>query len=184
MRSNYVIMKKTVFLLFGLLALLTVKAQERSIFTCHSPEACVASVDSLLHGAKRAYKLAKSYSYDNQSKYILEYRGAAEGSPDSVDLRVVFIKRTKGANPAAEIAGVAVYELSAINGKYLDLFPIWKAYIDTAANNEALAARGYSDRKKFSNEDGSGEEYIFKENGQNKTIWQLSRSSWYKTSRL
>ena len=178
------IMKKIVFLLFGLLALLTARAQERSIFTCLSPEACVASVDSLLRGAKRAYKLTKSYSYDNQSKYVLEYKGAEASLPDSVDLRVVFIKRTKGANPAVEIAGVVVYELTAINGKYLDLFPIWKAFVDTTADNEALAARGYSDRKKFSNTDGSGEEYIFKENGQNKTIWQFSRSSWYKTSRL
>lgn len=177
-------MKKIVLLLFGSLALLSVKAQERSIFTCHSPEACVASVDSLLRGAKRVYKLTESYSYDNQSKYILEYRGAEEGLPDSVNLHAVFIKRTKGANIALEIEGVVVYELSAINGKYLDLFPIWKAFVDTTSDKEALAARGYSDHKKFSNADGSGEEYSFKENGQNKTIWQFSRSSWYKTTRL
>ncbi|MEG1842398.1 MAG: hypothetical protein RR221_06755 [Alistipes sp.] len=177
-------MKKIVFLLFGLLALLTVKAQERSIFTSHSPEGCVASVDSMLQGAKRAYKLIKSYPYDNQSKFILDYRGSKPGSADSVNMRVVFIKRAKGANPAMEIAGETVYELQAMYGKFLDIFPVWNKYVDPTADMSAIATKRRCDRKKFENPDGSGEEYNFKEDSQDKSKWQFQRSSWYTTVRL
>lgn len=175
-------MKKAILILFAFFALFTAQAQDRTIFTSNSQEACMKSVDSLLQGAKRIYKHSETYVSDN--RYIFEYIEADSSVSEPAKIKVIFQKRTKGANPALEQDGITVYELSAISGNYLDIFPIWEKYIDPAADIEILATRGYSDRKKFENADGSGEDYLFKGSNQNKALWTFSRGSWYKSSRL
>lgn len=174
---------KFIVILLACLSSLCAQAQDRGIFTCSSTEGCVTAIDSLLCDASRKYTLCKSFVY-RDNKYVFDYKGVKPGSSDSTKLRIVFIKRAKGANPALEIEGVPVYELQTIDGKYIDIFPVWKKYVDPSADIEAVAVRKYCDRKKFDNPDGSGEEYKFKEDTQDKSNWQLLRSSWYKSSRL
>lgn len=177
-------MKKIILLLLSLFALFAAQAQSRTIFVCNTPAACASSVETLLKDATRSYKLLNSYEYDNR-KYILEYEvPKVNDSDQAIKMRVVFLKRAIGANPALEQPGQIVYELQTITGKYLDIFPIWKKYIDSNADIETLAERGYSDRIKFDNGNGAGEEYRLSEDKQDKTMWTFNRSSWYSTSRI
>lgn len=175
-------MKKILLLLFGCFALFTAQAQNRDVFTCKDTTTCVSNIDILLQDAKRTYNKVDSYMYDN--KFIVEYKAVEPNSDATVKLRVVFLKRAKGANLALEQPGQTVYELQYIIGKYLDIFPVWKKYIDPSADIEALSTKGYSDSKKFENTDGSGEEYSFQYDSQNKALWNFSRVSWYTTSKI
>lgn len=178
-------MKKIILFVIALFAIFTAQAQNnRSVFVCGTPQACASSMDTLLQGAKRVYKLLNSYEHDNR-RQILEYETPKANNNDiPIKMRVVFLKRTIGANPALEQSGQIVYELQSISGKYLDIFPIWKQYIDNTANMEAIAERGYSDRSKFDNGGGAGEEYRLTEDKQDKSVWVFHRSCWYTTSQI
>lgn len=52
-----------------------------------------------------------------------------------------------GANPSMEIEGTPSYKLYSVYGKYLDIFPIWKKYIDPTADIEFVSKNGTKNKR-------------------------------------
>lgn len=132
-------MKKTLLSLMFSIACLCSWAQDISLFTCDSEKECVRVADSLLRDSKRKYKLVKtSYEQSAYKYYNLDFQEVGNIS-SPLKLTVIFKQRMRGANPSLEIIGTPCYELITIKGKYLDIFPIWKKYIDPNADIDKVS---------------------------------------------
>lgn len=178
-------MKKIILLLLGLFTITAAQAQDRAIFTRSTPEECITAIDTLLKDAKRVYEFVDFYNSGN--RYYFDFAEADPADPDNpARVKAVFVKVDRGANPALEIKGTTVYEMDAIRGKFLDLFPIWKKYVDPHVNMELLAEKGKSGYTplEFPNPDGSGQKFSFIQDNQSPDIWLLNRGVWIKRTRI
>lgn len=171
-------MKKITLLLFGLFALITAQAQDLSVLTCSTQEECIIIMDSLLKDAKRAYEFVEFRNPGNENRYYFSFIEANPTDTDNPTKAIaVFAKYMRGANPALEIEGTPVYEINAIRGKFLDLFPIWKKYVDPEADAELLVEKGRSHYDYTM----PHLKYYFKQNDNNdKSIWIIQRDIAYK----
>lgn len=138
-------MKRTTLVLFSLLVCLFVQAQDYTNFNCSTEKESRTITDSLLKESKRQYKLVDSLKYQNN--YILDYEYKTETAP--LKIRFAFSVYKVGANPDLEIEGKIVYTLKSIYGKYLDIFPIWKKYINPEADMETLSKKFGGDKKQI-----------------------------------
>lgn len=87
-------------------------------------------------------------------------------------VKLLFNLRMKGENKSLEIEGTPVYSLDAIQGPYLDLFPIWKTWIKPDADLESVA-----NKKKDQIDIGPEKSFVrywFEDTGED-GIWRLSR---------
>lgn len=164
-------MKKIILLLFGLFALSTAQAQDRTIFYCSSQEECITAVDSLLKNSKRTYEFVDFYDY--KDRYYFNFKEANPTDPDNpMTLKVAFVKYMEGANPALEIEGTPVYKMNTIRGKFLDLFPIWKKYVDPNADAELLTTT-YKAKTSFSFTEPKKQYFSFNYDNNDKSIWTI-----------
>ena len=92
-----------------------------------------ALADSIALNAKRIYKFSREYMVvDSSNKVAINvYRIKYLKVDDSTDsLMFIYVKKIRGENPALEIKGTPYFEFNNVQGKYLDLFPFWKKFID------------------------------------------------------
>ena len=83
--------------------------------------------DSIVSNAKRTYKFSSEMQIKNSYVTRIRYVNLA----DTTDkLTVFYSKMMKGANSALEIIGTPEYSFHTAYGKFLDLFPFWKKFID------------------------------------------------------
>lgn len=112
--------------------------QREEIWQFASAAECVTFCDSLVKMGPRVYHRqgARAVPYVPDS-FVVDYM-----TTDSMELHLVFRSRVVNANAALEIAGDSLYRLKFIRGKFLDLFPVWKEYINGNAVREAIASNG------------------------------------------
>lgn len=142
-------MKKILLTSACFLFCMVAAAQDISLFTCDSKEACVKVADSLLRDSKRQYKLLKAYDFSQGNNYYeLLYKEVGDTIKEPLKLSVTFKIEMIGANSALEIEGTPSYKLKFITGRFLDIFPIWEKFIDPTADMEATS-KSHGVRKKF-----------------------------------
>ena len=89
------------------------------------------TADSIALNAKRHYTFSDEGFIGKSTIYRLQYVNAADKTDT---LKVAFSKNTIGANKALEISGTTEYSFYIALGKYSDLFPFWKKFIDKNAD--------------------------------------------------
>lgn len=117
--------------------------------------------DSIVSNAKRTYM----FSNENQMKgsYITKIKYI--NPSDTTDILTMFYsKKMKGANAALELSGTPEYSFHSVYGKFKDLFPFWKKFIDTSSDPETAS-------KELNEATVNDKRFYFREsNGQ----WEIS----------
>lgn len=133
-------MKKLLFTLF-LVIFSGLCLAQNSVWKCHSPEECVKLVDSLMRVVKHEYQPdslrfpefdRKRYAY-----WLIEKKSTAE---EPRRLSITFKYYMEGEDQTLEIEGTPTYRIASIQGAYLDLFPMWKAWINPDADLHKIAS--------------------------------------------
>ena len=136
-------MKTLILFAFSLLFSVFAQAQNIEALNCETKDGCAIIADSLLKGAKRPFKLLKTDSITRSQRDYIELI-YVENTSNEVPLKIRLLFRVKfiEANPALEIEGKPLYELYLMQGKFLDIFPAWKKYIDPDADIEKTSDFG------------------------------------------
>lgn len=127
-------MKKTLFT--ALIAFTLTCSAQTFKFTSDNTKDMRTIADSIVSNAKRSYK----FNSEEHIKDTYVYRLVYVNVTDSTDrFNVFYTKRMKGANIALEITGTPEYQFHSALGKFLDLFPFWKKFIDKASEPESAS---------------------------------------------
>lgn len=95
--------------------------------------------DSIVMSAKRHYIYQSEEEKEKGSFYIIRY----VNTEDQTDILPVGVKVImKGKNVDLEIEGTPIYSFAITQGKYLDLYPFWKQFIDPQADSESIEKKG------------------------------------------
>lgn len=87
--------------------------------------------DSIVLNAKHTFKFIKEGHIKESTVYYYKYVNVT----DTTDVLPVFYSmKMKGENAALEVTGTPEYTFYAAKGKFLDLFPFWKRYINLNAD--------------------------------------------------
>jgi len=132
-------MKKTIFIFLSLIFTVATNAQKPEWLFGISKDSCKIFADDAMSHFKGAYKFIEAYDADDNTGgyyYVVSYRSDsikdAFGRPDVYGF--MFRKYNIGENKALEIAGKPRYFIERIEGRFLELYPIWQAYIDANAD--------------------------------------------------
>lgn len=106
-------------------------------FISSNPDDMRILSEALISASKR------SFTYDttvvsNKYSYTIRYKDR-ENEKYRLEFRFQIVY--KGENKDLEIAGVPEYRFSNVSGKYLDLFPFWKSYINPEEDKELLTSK-------------------------------------------
>ena len=122
-------MQKLLFIISLLLATTTLFAQDNPIYqlTTTTAEQVKVIADSVVSLAKHNYESCRvtEYSNINSPTYALCYYNNID---NSCELLVEFRRYMIGANKDLEIEGEPFYFVHKIQGRFLDVFPIWQHY--------------------------------------------------------
>jgi hypothetical protein len=121
--------------------------------------------------AKNSYHLYKQVEKDGFLKIVYAPEGVTdeqlETSKDfSKCLLVVYKIYYEGKNVDLEKPGIKKYKFTVAQGKYLDLFPVWKSWFVPGADLEKTAVKSFNE---FSELD-KNIQFNFQKNGNNWTI--------------
>lgn len=114
---------------------------QRPVWEYHSTEECLALVDSLMKVVKHEYRPDSLRFPETARKYINYW--FIEKNPTTEEprmLSIAFRYYMQGEDLTLEIEGTPTYEIVLIQGAYLDLFPMWKGWIDPDADLHKIAA--------------------------------------------
>ena len=169
-------MKKIVFFLLSLCVAYVANAQDFMALKAEyqTKEECIRLADSLLKLSKRTFALKDSEQTPQMPKFILDYRATDAPEGEVIKLSVFFNILQKGANPSLEQKGTTVYTLATIYGKYLDIVPIWKTYIDLDADIVKIAESGRMCIKRLRTDDGAEVSFRLYPDQNREGIWILS----------
>lgn len=167
-------MKRCLLILLCVAATIAVvKAQNIGYLSCYTSSECITVSDSLLSNSKRIYQLSDTLTSkrDGREYYRLSYVDIEHKRK----LQITFRAYIKGGNPDLEIAGRKIYTLYAINGAYLDIFPIWQKYIDPTANIDELTKKYDGARAEFRT-DNDLIKYRFSKDNDDTGNWTLLKT--------
>ena len=122
------------------------------------------TTDSIVSNAKRTFKFQSINRHrDAKTSYIVKYVNVN----DSTDVIPVLVNTTIiGENKDLEIKGTTQYIIKFTQGKFLDLFPFWKKFINPTATEDDIIKVGYQTYN-------IGEQHLmFKKVGE--SIWTIS----------
>ncbi len=124
------------------------------------------TTDSIVSGAKRTFKflsISRERRRIEKTSFIVKYVNAN----DSTDIIPVLIRTAKiGENKDLEIKGTVQYSVKFTQGRFLDLFPFWKKFINKNADEHKIVEIGY---QSF---DIGDNHLMFKKVGE--SIWTIS----------
>ena len=138
---------KKIFVLMLLSTSLLLQAQSLDSFVAKDGQSAKKIADSLALIAKRPFQYVSEYGDKGNVLYnwvVLYNEVGNKNNELSVWFRVKWI----GANPSLEIKGTPEYVLDHVKGKFLDVFPFWKKYIDTTSNAVSMANAQFKKFKK------------------------------------
>lgn len=125
-------MKKILFLLLPIFAF------SQNNFRKLDSLAFKNTVEQLVKDTGRNYQLVTDRTDDDIDN--LKY----ENTQDKTDVLLIkYGSYMDGENKDLEKKGIKKWTISAIYGKYLAVFPIWKKYADPNADVEALSRKGF-----------------------------------------
>ncbi|AKK73791.1 hypothetical protein OK18_15310 [Chryseobacterium gallinarum] len=130
-------MKKLLFLLFPIIAF------SQTDFKTLDSLQFKQTVDQLVKDTGRNYQLVINRQDDDKDniKFV--------NVDDKSDILLIkYGTYMDGENKDFEVKGIKKWAISTIYGKYLALFPIYKKYVDPAANIEAVNKKGFVILKK------------------------------------
>ncbi len=132
--------------------------------------------DYLANNAKRNYDF-KSADYSRASKnyYIVSYTESGIPEKELTDkekINMQFHVYYEGENTALEVKGTPIFTFKHVKGRYLDIFPFWKKYIDPNADAETIATSRFKESKTKIIIDGYERTFVLKEipNGE---LWEI-----------
>ena len=126
---------KTKMLSLFLVLTITCSAQTVKFITDNLKDAR-QTADSIALNAKRTYR----FSSEGKIKDSYIYRFRYVNVSDTTDiLPVYFHISMKGANSALEITGTPEYSFHTAFGKFLDLFPFWKKFIQPESDKASAS---------------------------------------------
>lgn len=135
--------KLTILLALFALSCTTVCAQLK--FVSDNKNDLRILADSIVLNAKRNYQFSTEQLKDKESFYILRYRDV----DNPTNMIPVGIKiYMEGKNVDLEIERKPIYYFSIVQGRFLDLFPFWKKYIDVNADENIISKKGNARTKK------------------------------------
>lgn len=127
----------------GIMITFIVNAQVK--FVSENKEDMKLLAENIVSHAKRNYVFDTEKTTSDHSFYILQYVNIN----DSTDVLPIGIKiYMEGKNADLEIEGTPIYYFSIAKGKFLDLFPFWKNFIEPNADETAVIKRKRSRLKK------------------------------------
>lgn len=126
---------RVLFLLFALIGIGISGQSLKENFKKLSPEELEVKLKSIIDLTGKDYKLNERIT--NKKPYeVFEYK---------YDNRYLLIKTYytfEGENKDLEIEGVKKWTISSISGKFLDVFPFWKKYVDENADPIKVSEKG------------------------------------------
>jgi len=130
---------------FALLLLMSLSfvgySQDYASFICRNESEVRRLSDNIALNAKRHFKFdTVKISHLDARKYIVSYSDI-EDTVSNSKLNVVFEIYMKGANKDLEIIGTPEYCFSSVRGKYLDIFPFWKKFINPKADLQNVSEK-------------------------------------------
>ena len=94
------------------------------------------TADSIALNAKRTYRFSSEGKIKDSYIYRIRYVNVS----DTTDILPVFFHISmKGSNAALEISGTPEYFFHTTFGKFLDLFPFWKKFIQPESDKVAAS---------------------------------------------
>ncbi|MEL3904419.1 MAG: hypothetical protein P1P63_04840 [Treponemataceae bacterium] len=121
--------------------------------------------DSITAYAKRVYDFkSEGVSKRDRNYYTVNYTNAAD--PDE-PFGVAFRIKMVGSNQALEIEGTPQYTFALVYGRFLDLFPFWKRFIDPNASAGPIT------QQREAKAAIQGLDYVFRESGG--LDWEIRR---------
>lgn len=137
---------KNIIVLFILMLPIIGFSQEPCLFICKSESEMRQAADAIALKAKSNFVFRDiTRSPRAEAKVSVRYWDTA--NVERRKMSVVFEEYMIGKNEDLEIPGTPVYYLYSVSGKYLDLFPTWKAYIDPTAELEKTSIHYYNESK-------------------------------------
>lgn len=94
--------------------------------------------DSIASNTKRPYHFQSEGWVERLDLYRVRY---VNNNDSTIKLSVFFSKIKIGENKALEIKGKTKYVFYTAIGKYLDIFPFWKKFIDKTADETACSTK-------------------------------------------
>lgn len=115
-----------------------VKVPAPEEFFAESTEKCREFTDRFL--AMTEYDYEYQDALPRKDLYHLVYARTDENG-DKSHIIVTYRVRNIGGNEALEVKGTDEYHFYMIHGRFLDIFPFWKKYIDPTAAKETIAEK-------------------------------------------
>lgn len=159
-------MKQFILLLF---VLTTTNICAQNIGKCHSPRECMSITDTLISLTSRNYQIV-----DTLTSRRTGYGYFIVTCKDDQRLFQCTFKYTASGNVALEQQGAITYILYAVNGAYLDVFPIWKKYIDKTADVTSMSTKLGGGRAEIVT-DNNVSKYKFTQDANNPSYWTLQK---------
>lgn len=126
---------RVLFLLFALIGIGISGQSLKENFKKLSPEELEVKLKNIIDLTGKDYKLNERIT--NKKPYeVFEYK---------YDNRYLLIKTyytLEGGNKDLEIEGVKKWTISSVSGKFLDVFPFWKKYVDENADPVKVSEKG------------------------------------------
>jgi len=97
--------------------------------------------DSIALNAKRAFKYSSESISIRGSHYFFNYKNVADTTNV---MTILFNVKMVGSNPSLEIKGTPQYQFDSTSGKFLDLFPFWKKFINKNEDDKIITNKGTS----------------------------------------
>lgn len=128
---------------------LTGRAQDFKLFEGGDEAYARRLADSIALNAKRQFALREArYAKSDTSVYLFIYRDLGDTTGANL-MKVVFSIKMIGANKDLEIRGTRTLLFDGVEGKYLDLFPAWKKFVNPSASLGSLASKGHDEVNMF-----------------------------------
>ncbi len=159
---DYLDMKiRRILFIMAFLVILPSIVQAQIKFISNKKEDMRLIGDSIILNAKRNY-IFKSETVENRYSYSLNYENT-ENKDDILSVNIQVYYRNE--NPEFEIEQIPEFNFSYVEGRYLDLFPFWKKYINEDEDIEKLSQKKHTYLFKYN------KRFIFSKSSE---IWKLS----------
>lgn len=137
-------MKKN--LLLSLLLLSTIMANAQIKFISNDLEDARQLADSIALNAKFPFKFVEEGIRKANNNHYFKYQNTEN---ESESMTVYFIVKMEGENKDLEIKGKPKYIFNTVYGRFLNLFPFWKQFINPESDPVEITEGKMRDRKEI-----------------------------------
>lgn len=151
-------MKKIIIPILLVVLSLNLTAQVK--FVSNNKNDMKTIAETLISSANTAFTYDTTLTH-NQYRYNIIYKGV-DNTDYRLYLRIQIVYN--GENKDLNISGTPEYRFASVSGKFVDLFPFWKSFINPSENPEELTKKSATFIKK------DGLTFVFSKFGDNWSI--------------